>query len=499
MVRHNKLSRNYFKRGISYLQRNGVAKSIYKATERLVRDRDEKDYSENFEKNQPTPEELSAQRKTKFNHPYHISILVPCYESDPVTFLAMVKSVVLQTYTNWELCILDASAKDDLRTVLRNFLDENFLEIKDITGVDIRDKVHYKFALSNKGIAGNTNEALDMAMGQYIALLDHDDLITPNALFEVMCMLNKKDSFTEKSSGARATYRLIYSDEDKTDYSNTHYFDYHQKPDFDPILLRTNNYVCHFLVVEKNLARSVRGFHPEYDGAQDHDFILRCTEDLSSSEVGHIPKVLYHWRSSANSTAENPEAKLYAYDAGKRAVTDHLRRMNEAAYAQDTEHLGFFKVIYKPNKGRVITMSTQEYLSLDEHRFRNLDAEYVMVLDDSLEPVNKDYINQMLSYMRRDKIGIVTGKIIGMNKKIESAGYMRDAQGKSVPCFAGLNSKYSGYLHRAVLQRICDDCDKGCMLVRLSAIECVNAKKSLRKGYELVYDPFSIFKRRKKV
>lgn len=493
------MSRNYMRRGISYLKRNGVAKSFYKATERLSRDRDEKNYSSSYLDMKLDDAALQQQRQTKFNHPYLISILVPCYKSDPVTFVEMVKSVSYQTYTNWELCIVDASDNDDLRTVLKEYIDNNFLEVKGVTGTDIRAKIHYKFLGVNKGIAGNTNEALDMAAGQYIALLDHDDLLTPDALFEVQKELNKKDSFTERAAGARATYRLVYSDEDKTDYTNSYYFDYHRKPDFDPVLLRTNNYICHFLVVEKNLARSVRGFHSDYDGAQDHDFILRCTESLNYAEVGHIPKVLYHWRSSKNSTAENPDAKLYAYEAGKRAVTDHLRRMNEAAFAQDTEHLGFFKVVYKPYSGHVITMSPQEYLSLNEERMKSVDAEYIMVLDDSLEPLTKDYSVQMLSYMRRSRTGIVTGKIIAPNGKIESAGYKKNQKDISEPCFAGLNRRFSGYLHRAVLQRICDDCDKGCMLIKLSALECKDTEKSLKKGFDIVYDPFSIFKRRKKV
>ncbi len=166
----------------------------------------------------------------------------------------------------------------------------------------------------NKGISGNTNAAMDMATGDYIVLADHDDKLTPNALYECAKLLQEHPGCD-----------CFYSDEDKLDMDGGALFDPHFKPDFNIDLLCSVNYICHLFVVSHDLAAQVGGFRQEYDGAQDYDFIFRCTE--KAKEIRHIPKVLYHWRCHKDSTASNPESKLYAFDAGARAIMDHYKRV----------------------------------------------------------------------------------------------------------------------------------------------------------------------------
>lgn len=484
------MRKNYFKRGIKYIKRNGPVEGFYKAFERLVRDDDEKNYSENFIKSRPDREELDMQKKAMFNFPYFISILVPCYNTESDLFLKMVDCVATQTYKNWELILVDASETDRLRNDLADYIAENSVRIKAEYDVDIRERIRYKFLGFNKGISNNTNEALNMARGRYIALLDHDDLIEQYALYEVVSALNSRVN----SDGS--LIRLVYSEEDKTDYKNTYYFDYHQKPDYDIHLLRTNNYICHFLCVETNLTKSVGGFNNVFDGAQDYDFILRCCEELNRDSIYHIPKVLYHWRSTKGSTSENPDAKMYAYAAGKRAIGAHLLRMNEKASVNTTNHLGFYRVEYNNLYLGILRLSRSEYEKLSVSDFDNIQEPFIMVLDDSLLPLSSDYEEHMLSFMQRDKVGVVTGKILSKSGKVESAGYVKDSEGNLYPKFLGLNKHFSGYLHRAILQQEVDECDRGLMLIRKSAMKNSTEGRELKAGYEMVYDPQSIFMRR---
>lgn len=165
----------------------------------------------------------------------------------------------------------------------------------------------------NLGISGNTNAALRMAKGDFIILADHDDTIPEHALYEVAKTIN-----------GHPDCDVIYSDEDKLDMDGGALFDPHFKPDFNPDLLTSVNYICHLFVVKRALLDRVGGFRHEFDGAQDYDFIFRCTEN--AKEICHIPKVLYHWRCHQESTASNPESKLYAFEAGARAIMAHYER-----------------------------------------------------------------------------------------------------------------------------------------------------------------------------
>ena len=484
-------NRNYYKRGLSFLKRNGPKATIGKAVERILRDRSEADY---------VPEHadeatLEAQRKHVFDNPYKFSILVPVYETDPVLFRAMLDSVGQQTYGNWELILADASADESRRNIVRDFVEGYTRPGTDVFG-RIRDRVKYVRVSENNGISANTNEALSHATGDYTGLLDHDDILENTALFDIMSAIENVEQ-SGRSSESITRVMAVYTDEDKVSEDGTGYFDRHLKPDFDPVLLCTNNYVCHFFVADTNLAKSVGGFRSEYDGAQDHDFILRCTEGIRREQIVHVPKVLYHWRSTAGSTSENPDAKLYAYEAGKHAVEDHLRRIGIGARVTDSAHLGFFDIAYD-RLHRAVKCITPGELAEMSGSGKLPSEEFILVLSPELSPADSDYIADMMSCMNLSFVGAVTGKIIGRDFKVESAGYDLDENGKKTARFAGLFKSFSGYLHRADLDQIVDGFSEDCVLLRREAVEHIAPIITLKDGWDVYYMPKAAFTRKSK-
>ena len=271
-----------------------------------------------FEEHKVTAEELENQRKETFMSEPKISIIVPVYQT-PLRYLEeMVDSVIVQSYQNWELCVADGSGGD------QKIIDR----MKQYCAVEKRIK--YEILEKNEGISGNTNRALELATGDYIGLLDHDDILAPNALYEVVKALQ-----TDK-------WDILYTDEDMLNqgkHCNPAF-----KPDFSIDLLRSHNYITHFFVVKKYIVDQVGGFDKRYDGSQDYDFIFRCVEQ--ADEIFHIPQILYHWRIHEQSVAGNPESKLYAYDAGKRAIEAHLHRMGMEADVEMMNLWGMYHVTY---------------------------------------------------------------------------------------------------------------------------------------------------------
>ncbi len=252
------------------------------------------------------------------------------YNTPDDYFMEMLESVRNQTYANWELCIADGSE------------DRKIEELIQKSGQDSR--IRYKKIEHNLGIADNMNEAIKMASGEYIGFFDHDDLLTENALFEVVNALQTPN------------IELVYSDEDKIVDRTGYLKDPHFKPDFNIDLIRSQNYICHFLVMKSSLVHELKGFDKRYDGAQDFDFVLRAIEKINASQIIHIPKVLYHWRMHAESTSSNPESKLYAFEAGKRAIKDHLARMGQKASVEMGRSLGIYDVHYQLEENPLISI-----------------------------------------------------------------------------------------------------------------------------------------------
>ena len=330
------LSGANIKKTIYYLQRNGLKNTWYAVRERLAQAKETPYVYE-----APPPEELERQRETFRNQNagaafenIDFSIVVPLYRTKPEFLKELIKSMQAQTFPHWELILADATEDDSVWKIVKTFSD-------------VRN-IRYVHLTANEGISGNTNAALPYAKMNYIGLLDHDDILTPDALFEMAEAIRQA-----REQGQEL--HLIYSDEDKCNGDATAYYEPHYKEEFNYDLILSNNYICHFLVMKRELIQKL-AFRPEYDGAQDYDLVLRTVSELGvlsdpqrEAFIGHVPKVLYHWRCHASSTAENPRSKEYAYEAGRRALQSHMDANGIPGQVKNLKHVGFYRVEYSTN------------------------------------------------------------------------------------------------------------------------------------------------------
>lgn len=234
----------------------------------------------------------------------------------------MIRSVLGQTYPNWELCLADGSDTEhvDVQKICKSYA------LKDI-------RIRYQKLARNMGISCNTNACLDMATGEYLALLDQDDLLHPAALYEIMKAICEKNS------------DFLYTDETTFHKKTTKSFSPHFKPDYAPDTLRSYNYICHFSVFDRNLLEKTGRFRSEFDGSQDYDIILRLTEQ--AKRIVHIPKILYYWRSHENSVASSIAAKPFVTETAKRVISEHLDRVNLKGEVLDASVPSTYKIVYK--------------------------------------------------------------------------------------------------------------------------------------------------------
>lgn len=295
---------------ICYFKRNGFKNTYYAVAERLFC----KDVPFNTQKYEPYDGPLDENIK--------FSILVPVYETHETHLREMIDSVLNQVYTNFELVLADASKSDNPHNIIKEYLDP---------------RIKYVRVIENKSISDNTNVAVDAATGDYCGLLDHDDLLTPDALYEMAVAIMK-------SRLKGVIPKMIYSDEDKCDGNGRNFFGRHVKEKLNLDLLMSNNYICHFTCIESSLIKKLK-FRPEYNGSQDYDIILRTVAESNPEEVLYIGKVLYHWRCHEESTAFNPASKEYAYDAGRRAIEDFVKnKYGKELQVTELCHKGFYKV-----------------------------------------------------------------------------------------------------------------------------------------------------------
>ena len=293
----------YAKKGLRYWKSQGSAAMVGKVVSKVkTASTREIPYQKWIVRHLPGSKELEKQRRTKFEYQPKISIVVPLYKTPEKYLRQLVDTVKAQTYPNWELCLSDGSGAD---SPIRKLLES-------LASSDERIKVI--FHEKPLQISENTNAGIEAATGDYIAFADHDDELTPHALFQCVKALNENRDI-----------RILYSDEDKMSMDGHKFFQPHFKPDYNPDLLCTVNYICHLFVVDREIISQVGMLRKEFDGAQDYDFIFRCVETVKPEQIYHIPRILYHWRCHEDSTAENPESKTYAFEAGKRAIEEHIR------------------------------------------------------------------------------------------------------------------------------------------------------------------------------
>lgn len=400
------------KRAVRYYKRHGLTKTVDKTFRVLFKSK--------WKYEDVTFEELQRERRVRFPYDPKLSVLIPMYRTPVEYFRELLDSFQGQTYGNWELCLADGSGMDT----------EAYYEVLSRQKKDSRIK--YKRLESNDGISGNTNQALDMATGDYVVLCDHDDMITPDAFFRIVEALNADRSID-----------TIYTDEDKVDMTGKKHFDPTFKPDYNIDYFRAGNYICHMFVTRREIAEKVR-FKSEYDGAQDFDFIFRCAEN--SKVIHHIPRILYHWRCHVDSTAMNPQSKAYAYEAGEKAVRDHLARCGvKAKVARDKKRPGYVKVLYLRDDVPSVTVVTTKKIrsevieGIDYPKFdvvyaeeytpaglnRVLDqihGEYVLFIDDRMSSLPPKVIRHLVGPLCRDDLSGSFAKVYAKNNTLFSAG-----------------------------------------------------------------------------
>lgn len=487
------------KKGILYLRHFGIQGFAVKLTERL--DEGDVDYQEWLKERELTEEERKRQRERNWDQPITISLAVPLYRTPEEYLRQMIESVLAQTYPHWELCIADGSQDGG----------ECQRVVEEYAGKDGR--IRYQMLEKNLGISGNTNAAMQMAKGEFLALFDHDDLLAENALYEVALAVERQPEAD-----------VIYTDEDKVTSDLKEYFQPHFKPDFAPDLLCSNNYICHLLTVRTQLAKQVGGMRQEFDGAQDHDFIFRCTEQ--ARRVVHIPKILYHWRIHKGSTADNPMGKQYAVQAGKRAVEAHLKRMELSGTVEPLKDLGFYRVTYQvqgsplisiviPNKDEkemlercldsIRTLSTYEnyeilivennsvteeirdyykslekqtnirviewdrpfnYSAINNFGISQARGDYIICLNNDITVISPDWMQKLLANCQRPQVGVTGARLYFPDNTIQHAGIALGIGGVAGSLFVGMDRRRTGYMHKAVIQQNLSAVTAACMMFR---------------------------------
>lgn len=453
----------------------------------------------------PAAADRSRPCRPPFAHEPMISIVVPTYETPELFLRQMIDSVLDQTYENWELCIADGSKSGKVeRQIQQEYGDEK--------------RIRYQRLEKNGGISENTNEGVKLAQGEYLALLDHDDLLAPAALCEMVQAINE--------TGAD----FLYSDEDKVSADRKVYGDSHWKTSYNAELLLGNNYICHFLVVKKDLFLRAGGLDSSYDGAQDFDLVLRLSEQ--AGQICHVPKILYHWRIHAGSTAGNTGSKRYAYDAGKHAIEAALaRRGYKGCVTMETDP-GFYHVDYAIPAGKRVCIclgdpGKQEKLGRklaselvaaglcvvgseqnpkngnglqpeDERRIQPETAEgaapeaiyewdYLLLVGAGVRKIRPGSASLLLGSCGRADVGIAGGRTCGrrmghLSRRVLQCGYFRGRSGLQ-PRFRGLPAAYKGYFKRADLAMDVDGVSPDFAVIAAEAAEGIIPAKDDWAGF----------------
>ena len=528
---------------LDFWKENGLKALLVKSKHKLQGIDNDYDYGEWYSLTKPTAEELEEQRKKVFDAPVKFSIVIPAFKTPERFLREMLDSVRGQSYQNWELCLSDGSGED---SSIAGILEEYTKKDSRIRVKDNKKQLH---------ISDNTNVALDMATGDYIAFMDHDDLLTPDALYECVAELNEYPD-TE----------LIYTDEDKITMDGEEYFFPHFKSDFNPDMLCTTNYFCHLVVVKKELYQAAGKLNGEYDGAQDYDFVLRCVE--KTDKIRHIPKILYHWRACEGSTAGSADNKSYIVDAGAKAVRAHYRRMGIEAEVIPTKYPGMYRTKYPvkqtpkisviiPNKDHtddlikclrsirekntyenieilVIENNSQKkktfkdyrrimheypkvkvlywkgegfnYPEINQYGIDHATGEYLLFLNNDTEMIGNDCIKEMLSYCMREDVGAVGARMYYEDGTLQHGGVIIGLGGVAGHAFLGMDGDSPGYFARAQVIHDLSAVTAACMMIKKQVYEEVGGfdpkfavafndvdlcLKIRKAGYLIVYDPYA--------
>ena len=453
-------------------------------------------------------DELARQRDHVFPQKIRFSIVVPLYNTPERYLREMIESVQAQTYAGWELCMADGSDAEhaDVERISREYAEKD-------------SRIRYRKLEKNLGISGNTNACLEMAGGDYVGLFDHDDLLHPAALYEVMwaiCELDADFIYTDEA---------VFFGQNRNNITSVHF-----KPDFAPDNLRANNYICHFCVFSIKLLKRAGVFRSEYDGSQDHDLILRLTEKAAC--IAHIPEILYYWRAHPGSVAQDITAKSYAVEAGKKAVADSVSR---AGYAAQVNSSPVFPAIYnvqyelisQPRLSILLPVRNlaqardclssilqkssypdyeilmivdgcepEDSFAPDQsnpavHVFRlpapcshpaciNLAAkhaagEYLVLVDESVEVITPDWMEQLLMYTQRRDVAAAGAILYDERDRIKVSGTVLGygREGIAGDPFEGMPKSSIGYMGRLAYAQNCSAVSAACMMVRADLFHAV--------------------------
>lgn len=426
----------------------------------------------------PTPEQAALERETVFDRPVRISILVPLYNTPDVFLREMLDSVLAQTYENWELCLADGSDAEHtyVGDICREYIEKDgkyFAAKENMTNVSKKpeSRIVYRKLAKNGGIAENTNACYEMATGEYVGLFDHDDILHPSALFAYVKAINEQG----------ADY--LYCDETTFKSGDINrMLTMHFKPDYAPDNLRANNYICHFSVFAKSLMEGTELFRTKFNGSQDHDMILRLTD--RAQKIVHIPRLLYYWRSHEGSVASGIDAKPYAIQAAKGAVSEHLKAhgfenfkiestrafetifriryqiignpkisiiiankdhredlqrcissiLEKSTYdnyeiivvennSTEQETFSYYKELEAEDRVKLVTYKGSfNYSAINNLGVKHAAGDYILLLNNDTEVISVNWMEELLMYAQREDVGAAGAKLYYADKTIQHAG-----------------------------------------------------------------------------
>ncbi len=526
-------------KGVKSLKNEGIAE-----TWRKVRDKSSRSGQNAKLARQDlfTEEELEQQREHTFPREIKFSIVVPLYNTPERFLREMIQSVLNQTYGNWELCMADGSDSEhrDVEQVCLSYAKKD-------------SRIRYQKLDKNYGISGNTNACLEMAQGDYIGLFDHDDLLHPAALHEVMKAICEKDA------------DFIYTDENTFHKTPADAFVPHFKPAYAPDTLRANNYICHFTVFQRDLLEKTGGFRSECDGSQDYDMVLRLTEQ--AQHIVHIPEILYYWRAHENSVAESVGAKPYVIEAAHKAIADHLTRVGLEGEVLDTVVPSIYRIKYAIKGEPLVSILIPSYEHEEDLRrciesieelstYRNYEivviennskkpetfqfydeiqkrwnnvkvirwegvfnysainnfgaqhcaGEYLLLLNNDTEVISPDWMQEMLMFAQRPDVGAVGAKLYYPDDTIQHGGVGIGLLTLAGHLHRGFPRQHPGYMGRLIYAHNLSAVTAACVLIRRDVWESVNGLDEsfavafndvdlcmrIRKaGYRIVWTPFA--------
>lgn len=483
----------------------------------------EDEYQHWIARTEPSAADLQRQRDDAQQLAYQplISIITPVFDPPAPILQAMLDSVRDQTYEHWQLCLVDGgSTNPDVHQILEAAASDQ--------------RIHVTYLLENLGIAGNSNAAAAKASGEFLALLDHDDRLAPTMLFEVVTALN-----------AQPETDIIYFDEDKLSEDGLQRLDPFFKPDWSPELLLSANYLMHS-VLRRQLFEQVGGFRDDAAGAQDWDLLLRCTEQTTA--IVHIPKILYHWRKMAGSTAAVFQAKPYVFENQLRTLASHLQRTGIPDATATFPTPGFPRVswptrntkvsIIIPTKEKVDvlqpcltsllqrttyanfeivlvdngshlpatrayynTLATEPRVRIVEYpaKFnysaannlgaRHASGDLLLFLNNDIEVLAPDWLEELVRWAERPDIGIVGTKLLYPDGKIQHAGVVLGMEGHASHIFWGVREHYSGIFGSSDWYRNYLALTGACMMMRRAVFDEVGGFDEL---YQLAFSDIEI-------